>query len=72
MKTATEIIEQNNFQYSYWGKKIIAAEKENSFSKMHKKEAVGWITCACGQLDVSVERDANNAPVDAVLQELGG
>ena len=56
---------------TYWGKKIIAAEKRGYFTTSNYDQSAGWQTCACGRQDSRIERWHNGRPMDALLQQLG-
>lgn len=71
MKTALEILTDAGLHNSYWGKRIIKAEKRGEFTEGDVKKAGSWTTCACGKQDPRIPRDEEGAPCDVYLWELG-
>ena len=71
MKTL-KILKKANLQDTYWGKKIIAAEKRGYFTQSNKNQSEEWVTCACGRLTHDIPRTARfRAPMDIILADLG-
>ena len=70
MKPANKILTDANLNNSYWGKRIISAEKRGYFIKNDRDASRVWVTCACGKLE-GIERDIEGVPVDDKLRKLG-
>ena len=75
MSTATEIVTNANLQNSYWGEKIIAAEKRGHFTLKDKRESSSWVTCACGKTSYIQEKEKPvghwDSPNDDLLFKYG-
>lgn len=83
MKTALEILTDARLHTSYWGKRIIKAEKRGRFTENDSEMVADWMTCACGKQDPRIPRldfetcIANRslgclgAPADSELREKG-
>ena len=56
---------------SRWGKRILAAEREGSFSTNLRREAGQWTTCACGDHAPLIPVNDSGRPLDPELQSLG-
>ena len=69
--TALEVLTRFNLEKSFWGRRIIKAEKSGSFTKKDIAQASNWVTCACGKSNYSVERYDNKIPIDFKLGKLG-
>ncbi len=74
---AEDVLNMAGLDTTYWGKKIIAAEKRGRFTKSNSNEASDWVTCACGKVTSDIPRnlDENSpvykTPIDYRLQERG-
>ena len=73
---ASDIIHDNNLQNTFWGERIIKAEKRGRFTLKDHKLAEDWQTCACGEQDNRIPRGNKGAsparPDDSRLACLGG
>ena len=67
---AEQYLIKHNLDKTYWGKKIIAAEKRGWFTNFNSSEAGNWVTCACGRLDKRLH-DYWGVPEDEQLRVLG-
>jgi len=77
-QTVTDVLQQAQLHDSYWGKKILAAEKRGKFTLSNVSEAASWVTCACGKSNTPIEmrpsgfsRNYQPGPVDNKLRYLG-
>ena len=61
----------NRLNRSFWGKRIIQAEKTGRFNNEDRKLAHNWPTCACGKLDPLILHEKYTGPVDHSLNRLG-
>jgi hypothetical protein len=77
MNKAKEYLELKGYDQTYWGKKIIAAEKRGRFTESNINHSADWVTCACGRVTADIPRDPDthfhgyNTPLDAILRERG-
>ena len=70
MGKAEEVLAKAKLKSSYWGRKIIQAERGGGFSDDSVELASNWITCACGRLDDGIPR-LGEVPIDPTLKNLG-
>jgi hypothetical protein len=69
---AKTYLEKVKLDETYWGKKIIAAEKRGRFKESEGDQAAKWTTCACGNESYNIPRGPRyNEPLDEVLYDLG-
>jgi len=68
---AKELLVERKLDKSYWGKKIIAAEKRGGFTDSNVREAENWVTCACGKALPKEHCTANGTPLDYEMNRLG-
>lgn len=72
MMTAKEILVAAKLERSFWGKRIIAAEKRGYSSDSDEKFASSWTTCACGRLDKRIPGiEDGDGPDDVKLRVAG-
>ena len=71
MGKAEEVLAKAKLKSSYWGRKIIQAERGGGFSTRSGYLASSWVTCACGKLDDGIPRFVDDAPGDPKLRRLG-
>ena len=78
MKTEVrKALRKAHLHESYWGKKILAAEKRCWFTDNNKKQASVWTTCACGHIDSRIPRSSPlnhcdaSSPLDSELKYAG-
>jgi len=73
--TALEILSNANLENSFWGKKVIAAEKRGHFTDSNFQNANSWVTGACGKDETAVtyfpELLDNLPPRDRKVRKLG-
>lgn len=70
--SAQEILAAAGLAESQWGERIIAAERTGEgFDGADRCLALGWTTCACGELDPRIPRAEDGSPVDEELMILG-
>ncbi len=65
-----DYLERHNLDQTYWGKKIIAAEKRGGFTSSNREQSNDWVTCACGRITQDIPRE-NGCPHDLILSTLG-
>ena len=68
--TAKQILTKAGLQSTFWGRRIIAAEKRGSFTESDRSRSAKWVTCACGKLAPGIPR-YYDSPRDTVLAKLG-
>lgn len=61
MKTAHQKLVEAKLSRTFWGKRIVKAEKEGGFTANDRREAIQWTTCACGKQDPRVPRIKESA-----------
>ena len=71
MGKAEEVLAKAKLKSSYWGRKIIQAERDGGFSDDSVEQSDSWVTCACGRLDDGIPRNYFESPIDKNLEELG-
>ena len=71
MTTAREILTEAGLQNTFWGRRIIAAEKRGRFSLDDIQKSEDWATCACGKTADAIPRGNHGGPLDGVLAGLG-
>jgi hypothetical protein len=77
MKPAHKLLFENNLHESHWGLRIINAEDIGKFTWMDTRDASKWVTCACGKIDVHIERRPygnyamGGSPKDSLLLDWG-
>jgi hypothetical protein len=65
-------LKKMNLNTTYWGNKIIVAEKRGHFTVKDADEAASWVTCACGKVTEDIPRDPQlHDPLDIYLREMG-
>lgn len=69
--TAKELLTNAGLAKTYWGKKIIAAEKRGELDETDYSMSLSWQTCACGKQDARIPRDKYGCPEDYQLYRLG-
>jgi len=77
-QTVTDVLQRGMVHDTYWGKKILAAEKRGKFTPSNVNEAASWVTCACGKsiTPIAMRPSGSNknyqpGPVDDKLRHLG-
>ena len=81
-KEVNEILEDAGLHDSVWGKRILKACEEGTFSGQDKELAGSWVTCACGEVTAGIPRGKDRysstytlsdemVPQDAKLERLG-
>ena len=70
---AKELLINAKLDATYWGKKIIAAEKRGHATDLELRMSRSWTTCACGKQDPRIPRMCSSfaAPEDMELFHLG-
>jgi hypothetical protein len=68
---AKRYLESAKLDKTFWGKKIIAAEKRGGFTLSNSSRAATWVTCACGKITQDIPRNRRSRPLDAELIRLG-
>jgi hypothetical protein len=74
---AKQLLIEAGLSRKYWGRRIIAAEKNRGFSKTDRDLAYEFETCACGKLDRRIPRHFGRlgymeySPKDKQLFNLG-
>ena len=72
MKEAEKTLVDAGLEETFWGTRIIEAEKRGDFSQGQTGLAGVWTTCACGKQDERMPREKQTgAPVDGILRALG-
>lgn len=71
MKSARDILTEENLHESNWGLRIIKAEQFGGFNKDDRIDADYWSTCPCSELGDHVERNASGDPADKNLNIYG-
>lgn len=84
--TAADLLAEAGLTKTHWGKRIIKAEQEGTFTSKDRSDSGNWALCACGKADMRIPRaggdpasEAFNAnshhdmePCDLRLRTLGG
>tara|TARA_R110000796_G_scaffold115597_1_gene227728 strand:+ start:443 stop:880 length:438 start_codon:yes stop_codon:yes gene_type:complete len=76
---AEDVLNMAGLASTYWGKKIIAAEKRGKFTASNRQHAADWVTCACGRVTGDIPREpcldedshSYNLPLDSLLKHHG-
>ena len=71
MKTAKQTLIGAGCDQTYWGKKVIAAEKRGGFTLINVRKASRWTTCACGKQDRRIPTSSVGEPGDEKLTDYG-
>ena len=69
--TAKQILTKAGLQATFWGRRIIAAEKRGKFTADDVGRSEGWVTCACGRLNKRIPRNHFDQPIDSALYWMG-
>lgn len=71
MEKAVDILKRESKDNTYWGLRIVQAEKSRLFTPEDKRLAKSWQTCACGKSNKHFQKDRRNVPVDSEVASLG-
>ena len=71
MSQVQSILAEAGLDKSHWGKRILAANRADEFTRADVADAGSWVTCACGKLSDGVQRNPTGSPRDGVLMLLG-
>lgn len=70
--TAEQVLKAAQMERSFWGRRIISAEKRGGFTDTDERYASQWTTCACGKVDSRIPMlGTGGGPCDSELRELG-
>lgn len=67
---AEQYLIKHNLDKTYWGKKIIAAERRGRFTESNVCQSDDWKTCACGKQDSRLH-NRHGHPNDDLLFNYG-
>ena len=72
MNEARQYLELKGLDTTYWGRKIIAAEKRGDFTGFNVQQAGDFVTCACGRVTTDIPRCRDyGGPLDSKIVRLG-
>lgn len=70
--SALDILTDAGLNDTHWGQRIINAERRGHFNAHDVSDSACWVTCACGKLDLWVQKcEKTFAPSDPKLYRLG-